>query len=94
MVGILSGYLASYLLIEEVGGWRWMYGVSVFPAVALGAGVVSHLSSHTVKALQTLSLFYAEHCCSNSSGIAVQRHACGRPRLSGVCTLQRCLSSS
>lgn len=41
MVGILLGYLISYLLIEEVGGWRSMYGVSILPAAILGIGMVS-----------------------------------------------------
>ena len=43
MVGILMGYLTSYLLISEVGGWRSMFGVSVFPAIVLGSGMVSSL---------------------------------------------------
>ena len=41
VVGILSGYLASYLLIDTVGGWRTMYGLSFFPAVGLLLGMVS-----------------------------------------------------
>ena len=43
MVGILLGYLVSYLYIEEVGGWRSMYGISILPAVALGIGMVRTL---------------------------------------------------
>ena len=40
MVGILLGYLTSYLFINDVGGWRMMYGVALFPAVVLLAGMV------------------------------------------------------
>lgn len=45
VVGILLGYLVSYLYIEQVGGWRSMYGLSIIPAVALGAGMVRHNST-------------------------------------------------
>lgn len=41
VVGILSGYLASYLLIDQVGGWRSMYGLAIIPAVGLAGGMVS-----------------------------------------------------
>lgn len=41
MVGILLGYLASALWVGETGGWRNMYGVAVFPALILAAGMVS-----------------------------------------------------
>lgn len=40
VVGILSGYLASYLLIDQVGGWRSMYGLAIVPAIALAGGMV------------------------------------------------------
>lgn len=46
VVGILSGYLASYLLIDDVGGWRTMYGLSVVPALALLFGMVLSLLNH------------------------------------------------
>ena len=38
--GILGGYLGGAVWIEQVGGWRNMYGAAVFPAVVLGAGMV------------------------------------------------------
>ena len=41
VVGILSGYLASYLFIDNVGGWRTMYGLSFIPSIALLLGMVS-----------------------------------------------------
>ena len=44
MVGILLGYLLSYLFIEEVGGWRSMYGAAILPALALFAGMVCPVS--------------------------------------------------
>ena len=39
-VGILISYLVDYLL---AGGehWRWMFGVAAFPAVVLGAGMLT-----------------------------------------------------
>ena len=43
VVGILMGYLNSYLLISEVGGWRSMLGLSIIPAIVLGSGMVSTL---------------------------------------------------
>ena len=39
MVGILLGYLGGALWIEDVGGWRAMFGAAVFPAVVLGGGM-------------------------------------------------------
>ena len=41
MGGILLGYLASALWVGETGGWRYMYGASLLPAIALLAGMVS-----------------------------------------------------
>jgi Sugar (and other) transporter len=38
--GILLGYLASYVWVDEVGGWRLMYGSAALPALALGLGMV------------------------------------------------------
>ena len=37
--GILAGYGASYAFVETLGGWRYMYGLAVVPAVLLGAGM-------------------------------------------------------
>ncbi|KAI3424105.1 hypothetical protein D9Q98_009466 [Chlorella vulgaris] len=37
--GILAGYAASYVYIEQLGGWRWMYGLAALPAVVLAAGM-------------------------------------------------------
>eukprot|EP01023_Acetabularia_acetabulum_P013149 TRINITY_DN16287_c0_g1_i2.p1 TRINITY_DN16287_c0_g1~~TRINITY_DN16287_c0_g1_i2.p1 ORF type:complete len:556 (-),score=93.06 TRINITY_DN16287_c0_g1_i2:290-1795(-) len=37
--GILLGYLASYLLIQTVGGWRYMFGAALIPAIALAIGM-------------------------------------------------------
>ncbi len=47
VVGILLGYLASSQFIDSVGGWRYMYGLSLLPAVLLGAGMVSELNLQT-----------------------------------------------
>ena len=38
--GILLGYLGSYLFVDTVGGWRFMYGASALPALILLAGMV------------------------------------------------------
>ena len=40
VMGILLGYLASSQFIDSVGGWRYMYGLSLLPAILLGAGMV------------------------------------------------------
>lgn len=40
MGGILLGYLTSYLFVDDVGGWRLMYGLAAGPAVILLAGMV------------------------------------------------------
>ena len=39
VIGILLGYLGGALWIEDVGGWRAMFGAAAFPAVVLGAGM-------------------------------------------------------
>ena len=39
VVGILLGYLGGALWIEDVGGWRLMFGSALFPAVILCAGM-------------------------------------------------------
>lgn len=38
--GILLGYLSSYWFIDDVGGWRSMYGVAAPLALLLGIGMV------------------------------------------------------
>ena len=40
MGGILLGYLTSYLFVDDVAGWRLMYGLAAGPAVVLLAGMV------------------------------------------------------
>jgi hypothetical protein len=35
-------YAASYVYIEQLGGWRWMYGLAALPAVVLAAGATMH----------------------------------------------------
>eukprot|EP00878_Enallax_costatus_P029261 GHUV01031709.1.p1 GENE.GHUV01031709.1~~GHUV01031709.1.p1 ORF type:complete len:389 (+),score=104.35 GHUV01031709.1:962-2128(+) len=39
--GILAGYFSGYLFIDEVGGWRSMYGVAAPLALLLGVGMAS-----------------------------------------------------
>ena len=39
VVGILLGYLGGALWIEDVGGWRLMFGSALFPALIVGAGM-------------------------------------------------------
>ena len=51
MVGILLGYLTSYLFIEATGGWRYMFGLAAFPTVILGAGMVSQ-QLHMLRSVQ------------------------------------------
>lgn len=40
VIGILLGYLTSYLFIDDVGGWRAMYGLAAGPALVVLAGMV------------------------------------------------------
>ena len=40
VVGILLGYLVSYLFIDTTGGWRYMFGLAAIPTLALGLGMV------------------------------------------------------
>ena len=39
--GILLGYLASALWVGDTGGWRYMYGAALPPALLVFAGMVS-----------------------------------------------------
>ena len=39
--GILLGYVSSYLFVDDVGGWRSIYGFAAPLAVLLGLGMVS-----------------------------------------------------
>ncbi len=39
--GILLGYLASALWVGDQGGWRYMYGAALPPALIVFAGMVS-----------------------------------------------------
>ena len=41
MLGILLGYLTGYLFVEDIGGWRSMYGIAAVPALLAGLGMVS-----------------------------------------------------
>lgn len=41
VVGILLGYLASAVWVDEVGGWRYMYGAALPAALLVLAGMVS-----------------------------------------------------
>lgn len=41
MGGILLGYLASALWVGDTGGWRYMYGAALPPALLVFAGMVS-----------------------------------------------------
>lgn len=37
--GILGGYLVSYLAVDAIGGWRWMYGAAMPLAGVLALGM-------------------------------------------------------
>ena len=47
VLGILLGYLTGYLFVEDIGGWRSMYGVAAVPALLAGLGMVSLWASPT-----------------------------------------------
>ncbi|HEY9615199.1 MAG TPA: sugar porter family MFS transporter [Microcoleaceae cyanobacterium] len=38
-LGILLSYLVDYLFTNVPGGWRWMLGLAIVPALALGLGM-------------------------------------------------------
>lgn len=39
VLGVLAGYVAGALLQDESGGWRMMFGSSLFPAIAMAIGM-------------------------------------------------------
>jgi sugar porter (SP) family MFS transporter len=39
-IGILLAYLVDYLFIKVPDGWRWMLGLAIIPALALGIGML------------------------------------------------------
>ena len=39
-IGILLAYLVDYLFIKVPDGWHWMLGLAIFPALALGIGML------------------------------------------------------
>lgn len=39
-IGILLAYLVDYLFIKVPDGWRWMLGLAIVPALALGIGML------------------------------------------------------
>ncbi|KAK9787605.1 hypothetical protein WJX73_003758 [Symbiochloris irregularis] len=41
VLGILLGYLISYLFVDQEAGWRYMYGAAAIPALALGLGMAA-----------------------------------------------------
>ena len=50
VIGILLGYVLGNLTIEQVGGWRTMYGAALVPALALGLGMVRRKLQSAVQA--------------------------------------------
>lgn len=46
--GILLGYLASYALVDAVGGWRYIYALPLLPAGVLLAGMVRSTSHYVI----------------------------------------------
>lgn len=64
VAGILLGYLIGNLNIAQVGGWRTMYGASFFPALVLGAGMVS------IEASQRKMQEGWNHTCSLKTSLA------------------------
>jgi len=63
VTGILLGYLASYLFIDDVGGWRLMYGLAAGPALVVLAGMVSFFA-HLMRT-HALPLLMALDCAEN-----------------------------
>jgi hypothetical protein len=69
--GILLGYLASALWVGDTGGWRYMYGAALPPALIVFAGMVSPSSTPSSSSAPFLPLtfllplpplFVCRHC--------------------------------
>ena len=56
VVGILLGYLFSYIFIDTTGGWRYIFGLAAIPTVVLAAGMVSPRCTVTSSTLQRQEL--------------------------------------
>ncbi len=78
--GILLGYLASALWVGDTGGWRYMYGAALPPALIVFAGMVSPSSTSSSPSsapllfltflLPLLHLFFL-FCTSSSSHLSL-----------------------
>jgi hypothetical protein len=69
--GILAGYFAGYSFIDDVGGWRSMYGVAAPLALVLGVGMVRRRGACDAGRAAT--------CAAVHSG----RQACGMAQVAG-----------
>ena len=67
--GILLGYLASALWVCETGGWRYMYGAALPPALIVFAGMVSHpcASGSLLSSANETRLAFLEHSRASRS---------------------------
>jgi len=54
--GILAGYLVSYLAVDVVGGWRWMYGSAAPMAIVLAVGMVRKFIAQLHQNINVLAL--------------------------------------
>jgi len=43
VLGVLLGYLVSYGVVEDVGGWRYILGAELPLSVLLGLGACVHV---------------------------------------------------
>jgi len=60
--GILLGYLASALWVGDTGGWRYMYGAALPPALIVFAGMVSPSSTPSSSSAPLLPLTFFFLC--------------------------------
>ena len=56
VLGILLGYLTGYLFVEDIGGWRSMYGIAAVPALLAGLGMVRFWAAPTHSLMSMLAV--------------------------------------
>lgn len=60
----INSYAASYVFVEQLGGWRWMYGVAAAPSLLLALGALGYPGIPLPHARLLLLLSGLLGCCS------------------------------
>lgn len=90
MGGILAGYFAGYTFIDEVGGWRSMYGVAAPLALLLGVGMVRGRGRQRVRSIRgAVQQQQQRHTLATAACPA----ACSNILLAGACLGEACSST-